>query len=214
MPDTKFILAKKIGSSHIFDKSGQFIPTTVLEAGPCLVTQIKSKDKDGYDSVQLSFGQKKRLNKPQEGHLKKIKSEKLEVKNFSKWLREFRISEEYIKEKSLKVGDKITVDNFKEGDKVSATGFAKGKGFQGVIRRHNFSRGPESHGSDHHREPGSIGSMFPQRVVKGTKLPGRMGVRRVTTKNLEVVKIDSSHNLLCIKGAVAGPKQGLILIKA
>lgn len=206
MNEIKFILGKKLGQSQIFSQNGQTIPITIMEAGPCLVTQVKSKEKDGYNAAQIGFGESKKIKKPQKGHLKKVKNENI------KWLKEFRIFAK-VEEKSLKIGDKIKVDIFKEGDKVSVSGISKGKGFQGVVKRHGFSTGPASHGSDHHREPGSIGSMFPQHVVKGRKLPGRMGGTKVTIKNLEVVKVDGNRNIICIKGAVPGPKNELLLIK-
>jgi len=207
----KSILGQKIGMSQIFNKEGKAIPVTVIKAGPCLVTQIRSKEKDGYDAVQLGFGKAKKLNKPQKGHLKKIKNSKLKIEDYTRWLREVRIKGDQKEE--LKIGDEITVDIFKEGDKVVVSGISKGKGFQGVIKRHGFSRGPASHGSDHHREPGSIGSMFPQRVVKGRKLPGRTGGQKVSIKNLEIVKVDKENNLLLIKGAVPGGKNNLLIIR-
>ncbi len=206
MNEIKFILGKKLGQSQIFSQNGQTIPITIVEAGPCLVTQVKSKEKDGYNAAQIGFGKSKKIKKPQKGHLKKVKNENI------KWLKEFRIPTK-VKDKSLKIGDEIKIDIFKEGDKVSVSGISKGKGFQGVVKRHGFSTGPASHGSDHHREPGSIGSMFPQHVVKGRKLPGRMGGTKVTIKNLEVVKVDGVRNIICIKGAVPGPKNELLLIK-
>jgi len=209
----KFILGKKIGLTHIFDQEGNFIPVTVIEAGPCLVTQIKSKDKDGYYAIQLAFGEKKKVNKPQRGHLKKFLKNKEEIKKFARYLKEFKINEKEMEKISIKEGDYIKVNVLKEGELVDVVGFTKGRGFQGVIKRHRFQRGPTSHGSDHHREPGSIGSMFPQRVVKGRKLPGRMGVRRVTVKNLKVVKIEPEKNIICLSGPVPGPKNNLVLIR-
>jgi large subunit ribosomal protein L3 len=209
---TKFILSKKIGMGQVFNEEGNYVPVTLLEAGPCTVIQIKSEDNEGYDAVQFGFGEIKKLKKPQEGHLKKVSAfakATADKQSFSKWLREFKIGKP-----ELKLGDVITVDIFKAGDKVDISGISKGKGFSGVIKRHGFSRGPASHGSDHHREPGSIGSMFPQRVVKGRKLPGRMGRKTVTIRNLKVIKVDSSRNLLCVAGAVPGAKNELLLIRS
>src|SRR3972149_2887258 len=191
----KAILGKKVGMTHIFDEKGNMIPVTVVEAGPCVVTQIKTDEKEGYEAIQIGFGEAKHLKKPQEGHLKKFKIKNLKLKN----LQEIRSDEK------LNLGDQITVNVFKEGDIVQVEGVSKGKGFAGVIKRHNFHRGPMSHGSHHHRSPGSIGSMFPQHVFKGTKLPGRMGHDKVTTKGLKIVNIDAENNLLAIKGAVPGP---------
>jgi len=215
----KIILGKKIGMTRIFDKEGNFLPVTLVEAGPCIVTQLKSQERDGYQAVQIGFGEDKKMNKPKTGHLKKSGGR-------CKWLREFRTDqdkrktaksdsgEESSNTDALKVGDKITVDVFKPGDIVQVRGISKGKGFAGVIKRHGFSRGPETHGSDHHRAPGSIGSMYPQRVFKGKKMPGRMGGDYVTVKGLEVVEVKAEKNLLAVKGAVPGPRGSLLEIKA
>jgi len=204
----KAILGEKLGMSQIFDKDGKPIPVTVVKAGPCYVTDIKTLKDDGYEAVQLGFGQAKRLKKPEEGRLKKAK-----IKEKLKYFREFKI-EDIEALKTLKLGEKIDVSVFQAGDKVMVSGISKGKGFAGVIKRHGFSRGPETHGSDHHRQPGSIGSMFPQRVIKGRKMPGHMGVERVTVKGLKVVKVLPETNTLLIKGAIPGPKKGLIEIRA
>ncbi len=197
----KFILGKKIGMSQIF-QDDRAIPVTLVEAGPCCVTQIKTEEDDGYKAVQVGFGETKKLKKPQVGHLRKI------GRNL-KYLVEFRISEpgEY------KVGDQIDVSKFEVGDKVDVSGISKGRGFSGVIKRWGFSRGPMSHGSRHHRKPGSIGSMFPQRVVPGRKLPGRYGTRRVTLKNLKVMEVLKDKNVLVLAGAVPGPVGSLLEIK-
>lgn len=198
----KAILAEKKEMTHVFREDGQVVPVTALLATPNIVTQVKSEDKDGYNAVQLGFGEKKNHNKPLKGHLKKSGAK-------SKKLMEVRVN----KVDSYKVGDKITVDIFEEGDIVDVQGVSKGKGFAGVIKRHNFHRGPMSHGSHHHRAPGSIGAMFPQHVFKGKKLPGRMGAEKVTIKNLEVIRIIPEENLILIKGAIPGPKKGVVLIK-
>jgi len=179
-----------------------------VKAGPCYITGIRTQKKDGYEAIQLGFGQAKRLKKPEEGRLKRFK-----IKEKLKYFREFKIKDvEALK--TLKLGDKINASVFQEGDKVIISGTSKGKGFAGVIKRYGFSRGPETHGSDHHRKPGSIGSMFPQRVIKGRKMPGHMGAERITVKGLKVVKVLPETNTLLIKGAIPGPKKGLIEIRS
>ena len=210
----KFIIGKKLGSSQIFN-GAEVVPITVIEAGPCAITQIKTKEKDGYDALQLGFGSKKKLNKPLTGHLKKlgkfswlreIRAEKIEIKSDDK------TEEKEIKE--LKLGDKIDVGIFKEGDRVKISGLSKSKGFQGVVKRHGFHGAPASHGTKHNlRAPGSIGPTYPERVIKGRKMGGRMGGERVTVKNLKVVKVDSLNNILAIKGAVPGKRGTLLEIK-
>lgn len=219
----KAILGKKIGMTRTFDKRGNAVPVTVIEATPNVITQIKTQKKDGYEAIQIGFGHAKKLAKPQIGHLKAIK-ENLKYLREVSVLGKKKVSDEAILEvgselsdkegsQGVKVGDKIFVDIFSVGDKVEAIGISKGKGFAGVIKRHNFKRGPMSHGSHHHRSPGSIGSMFPQHVFKGTKLPGRMGSDQVTVKNLKIVLIDKENNLLVIKGAIPGPQKGLVVIR-
>lgn len=202
----KGILGKKVGMTQVFDDDGNVIPVTVIEAGPVKVVQKKTLEKDGYQAIQVGFEDKKpnRVNKPEKGHFDKAGVE------YKKYLREFRLDDV----DGYEVGQEIKVDVFKPGDKVDVTGISKGKGFQGVIKRWNQRRGPMSHGSKYHRGVGSMGgSSFPSRTFKGKKLPGRMGGRRVTVLNLEVVKVDSEHNLLLVKGAVPGPKGGLLIIK-
>lgn len=199
----KFILGRKLGNQQIFEK-GKAIPVTVIEAGPCWITQVKTKEKDGYSAVQLGFGESKKITKPLKEHLKKAK-----ISKNLKYFAECKIAEE-----KLKLGEKITVGIFQPGDIVKITGTSKGKGFAGVIKRHGFHRGPESHGSDHHRRPGSIGaSSAPSRVFKGKKMPGRTGGKTVTVKNLRVTKVDPENNLLLVSGAVPGPKKGLVKIQ-
>ena len=177
----KFILGKKLGMSQIFDKEGKVTPVTLIEAGPCRVTQVKTLQRDGYEAVQISFKEKRR---------------------------EFGDGE-------YKVGEEITVSVFEEGDKVKISGISKGKGFQGAVKRWGFSGRNATHGVKHeHRTLGSVGSSFPQRVLKGKKMPGRMGAKRVTVKNLEIVKIDKDNNLLAVKGAVPGPRGALLEIIA
>lgn len=209
----KAIIGKKLGMTHLFDDRGNIIPVTVIEAGPCTVTQVKTADLDGYEAVQLGFGVSKRLNKPEEGHLKKAKAA-------SKVLKEFRTEDEVATEgeevtglAGLKLGDTISVDQFAEGDVVAVTGTSKGKGFAGTIKRHNFHRGPKTHGSHNYRAPGSIGSMYPQHVVKGRKMAGHMGVEKVTVKNLKVIKVDMENNTIAIKGAIPGPNKSVVVVR-
>ena len=195
----KFILAKKIGMSQIFGENGEVIPVTLVEAGPCTVLQTKTEEKDGYKAVQIGF---EKIQKP-----KKVK----------KTMRgkEFRYIREFIPEDDLKEGDKIDVSIFNEGDKVKVSGISKGKGFQGAVKRWGFSGRGASHGVKHEaRTLGSVGSAFPQRVIKGRKMPGRTGFRKVTVKNLEIVKVDKENNILAIKGAVPGARGSLLEIKS
>ena len=201
----KAILGKKIGMTQIFDEKGRAIPVTVVEAGPCTVVQVKTKDADGYEAIQLGFGEvkEKKLIKPVKGHFTKASVTP------KKHLREFRLEEI-----SYKVGDEIKADIFSEGEAVDVTGTSKGKGFQGVIKRHGQSRGPMGHGSMYHRRPGSMGSTStPGRVYKGKNLPGHMGVETVTVQNLEIVKVDLDKNVLLIKGSVPGNKGAILKIR-
>ena len=192
-------------------REDKVIPVTLIESGPNFVTQIKTKDRDNYSEIQVGFGTKKEKNikKPQRGHLAKIKSSKLKNQNL-RWLREFRVEN-----LESKPGDEINVSIFAPGDKVNVVAISKGKGFQGVVKRHGFHGGPKSHGQkDRHRAPGSIGSSFPEHVFKGKRMAGRMGGDRVTVKNLEVVEVDSENNLIALKGAVPGRRGTLIMIKS
>ena len=203
----KGIIAKKIGMTQIFDESGKVIPVTVVEAGPCVVAQIKTVETDGYNAVQLGFGDVKesKLNRPERGHFKKANVA------LKKHLREFRLDSL----EGIKVGDEIKADTFEAGEKVDIQGKTKGKGFQGVIKRHGQSRGPMGHGSMYHRRPGSMGSTStPGRVFKGKKLPGHMGVQTVTIQNLDVVRVDMDKNVILIKGSVPGPKGAILKIKS
>ncbi len=203
----KFILGRKIGMTQVFDENGSVIPVTVIEAGPCTVLQKKTIETDGYNAVKVGFADanEKRLNKPDKGQFAKIKVAP------KKYIREFR-TEELDK---YEVGQEIKVtDMFENGDKVDVTGISKGKGFAGVIKRHGQARGKETHGSMYHRRVGSMGANTnPARVFKGKKLPGHMGVERVTIQNLDVVRVDAERNLLLVKGAVPGAKGGLLMIK-
>ena len=185
--------------SQIFNKEGRAVPVTVIEAGPCFVVQVKDEKKDDYQAVQIGFEK-----------IKEKKVKKTQNKKPYRYLREY-----FIKEDELKVGDKIIVDIFKEGDIVKVSGISKGKGFQGVVKRHGFSGGPATHGHRHVlRAPGSIGSAFPQKVFKGKKMPGRAGGERISVSNLKVVSVDSKDNILAIKGAIPGPNGGLLEIKS
>jgi len=198
--------------SQVFDENGRVIPVTLVEAGPCFITQIKTKEKDGYEAIQVGFGKKKlkNISKSLKGHLEKSQISNLKSQNSgTRYLREFRIEKP-----ELKLGDEITVDVFKEGDEVKVSGISKGKGFQGVVKRHGFKGGPASHGTKHTlRAPGSIGSSFPERVWKGKKMAGRMGSDRVTIKGLKIIKVNKENNLLAIKGAVPGRKGTLLEVR-
>ena len=197
------IVGKKLGMSQIFTDNGKAEAVTAIEAGPCTVIQVKTKDKEKYDAVQLGFGEAKRVNSPQRGHLN-------ELGQF-RYLREFRVDDT----EGIQVGDKVDVSMFEAGDLVDVTGISKSKGFAGVVKRHHFAGGPKTHGqSDRHRHPGSIGaSATPSRVLKGMRMAGHMGNDRVTARHLEVFQADPERNLLLVKGAVPGSRNGLLLIK-
>ena len=202
----KNILGKKVGMTQLFTEEGVVIPVTVIEAGPVAVIQKKTVDTDGYNAIQVAFEGKKahRLNKPEKGHFDKAGVE------YKKYVREFTVENA----EEFEIGQELKADIFEAGDMVDVIGVSKGKGTQGTIKRHNHSRGPESHGSKHHRVSGArSAAAYPGRVFKGNKGMGRMGAERVTVQNLEVVKVDTERNLLLIKGAVPGPKGGLITIK-
>jgi large subunit ribosomal protein L3 len=203
------ILGRKVGMTQLFTEEGERVPVTVIEAGPCAVTAVREAERDGYRAVQLAFGEAKpsRLGKPRMGHLKRAGAGPL------RHLVEFRMAA--ADERELKVGDEIRVaDVFEKGQRVKVSGRSKGKGFQGTIRRHNFSRGPVSHGSHNIRAPGSIGaSATPSRVIKGVRMPGQMGNRRVTQRGLEVVDVDSDRNLLILRGSVPGPEGTLVEVR-
>jgi len=202
----KAILATKVGMTQIFNEDGQLIPVTVLQAGPCVVTQVKTEENDGYASVQVGYGdiREKLVNKPEKGHFDKAG---VAVKRFVKEFR-FENAAEYA------VGQEIKADIFAAGDKVDATAISKGKGFQGAIKRLGQSRGPMAHGSKFHRHQGSNGSATtPGRVFKGKGMPGHMGSKRITIQNLEVVRVDVENNVILVKGAVPGPKKSLVTLK-
>ena len=203
----KALIGRKIGMTQIFDEKGNVIPVTAIEVGPCTVTQIKTVEQDGYQAVQLGFGEVKetKLNKPELG---KFRKSKLTPK---KHLREFRLDSI----EGMNVGDELNADVFEVGDKVDIQGTSKGKGFQGVIKRHGQHRGPMGHGSMYHRRPGSMGSTStPGRVYPGKKLPGHMGVETVTIQNLEVVKVDTDKNVILVKGSVPGAKKSILKVKS
>lgn len=197
------IIGRKLGMTQVFKGNGEAEAVTAVEAGPCTVIQIKTAEKEGYNAVQLGFGETKQPNSPQKGHLKGLGQ--------FRYLREFRVAD--IEETS--VGDRIDVTLFESGDLVDVTGVSKGKGFAGVVKRYHFAGGPKTHGqSDRHRAPGSIGATTsPGRVFKGQRMAGHMGNERVTARNLEVVSTDADHNLLLLKGAVPGSRNGLLLIR-
>lgn len=202
----KAILATKVGMTQIFNEDGVVIPVTVLQAGPCVVTQVKTQDNDGYSAVQVGFGDKreKLVNKPMKGQFDKAGV------SYKRFLKEFKLEGA----ESYELGQEIKADIFGAGDKIDATAISKGKGFQGAIKRHNQSRGPMTHGSKYHRHAGSNGAASdPSKVFKGKKMPGHMGNKQITIQNLEIVSVDVENNLLLVKGSVPGPKKSLVTIK-
>ena len=201
---TNGLLGKKLGMTQVFDDQGRMTPVTVIEAGPCRVAQVKTRERDGYEAVQLTFGETKerKLTKAAVGHLKKAQLAP------SRWLKEFK------KLGDVQVGQTVKADVFQKGEWVDVEGVSKGKGFQGVIKRHNYSGGPETHGHMFHRAPGSIGSSsYPSRVWKGKALPGHMGSERVTVQRLKVVDARPDENLLFVSGAVPGARGGLLVVR-
>jgi large subunit ribosomal protein L3 len=201
---SKGVLGKKVGMTGVFSSQGKLIPVTVVKAGPCVVTQIKTRTTDGYDAVQLGFGDhKKKVNKPLEGHLKKSGGQIFD------FFREFTVENP----DNFRLGQAINVDIFKVGELVNVTGTSKGRGFSGVIKRHGFHGGKKTHGSHSHRIPGSIGcSAWPAKVIKGKKMPGQYGNKRKTVKNLEIVDLRPDENLILLKGAIPGSSLGIIEI--
>ncbi len=200
------ILAKKLGMTQVFQEDGSVARVTVLEAGPCPVTAIRSQERDGYDALQLAFGQskEKHLTKAELGHLQKADAPPM------RHLAEFRGEAG-----ELQLGETVTVESFEVGGRVKISGTSKGKGFQGTIKRHNFASGPKSHGSHNKRAPGSIGaSAWPARVMKGIRGPGQMGNKRVTQKGLEIVSVDPKENLLLVRGSVPGPRGGVVEVRS
>jgi large subunit ribosomal protein L3 len=199
----KALIGRKIGMTQIIDEQGTVIPITVLQAGPCVITSIKSIESDGYNSIQLGFEIDKKASKPQ---LKQYKK----VKEAPKVIREFRTLTD---EHELAAGTTLNVESFEVGDLVTVRGTSKGKGFAGTVKRHNFNTGPKSHGSSNYRKPGSIGSMYPQKVMKGKKMAGQMGSAKTTVKNQTVALIDPKHNLIGVHGNVPGPRKSLVTIE-
>ncbi len=203
----KNMLGKKVGMTQIFKEDGTLVPVTVIEAGPLFVVQKKTVEKDGYNAIQVGFGdvKEKRMTKPAKGHFDKANVA------YRKFLREFKVENP----DEFEIGQEIKADVFSVGDMVDVTGSSKGKGTAGVIKRHGFGRGRETHGSKFHRMPGGMSAgTYPGRVFKGHRMMGRMGNERVTVQNLEVVRVDAEKNLILVKGAVPGPKKGLVSIKA
>jgi large subunit ribosomal protein L3 len=199
----KALLGTKIGMTQLLQEDGVAIPVTLIQAGPCTVTQVKSVEHDGYNAVQFGFGEGKNLSNATKGHVAASKAS-------PKHLREVRVDE---LTDEMAVGNKLDVTQFEVGDHVDVTGTSKGKGFAGNIKRHNFNAGPRTHGANaYSRKPGSIGSMYPQKVFKGKRMAGRMGAEQVTVKNLAVALIDTERNLIGLKGAVPGPRRGLVMI--
>ncbi len=199
----KALLGTKIGMTQIISEDGRAVPVTLIQAGPVTVTQVKTVEADGYNAVQVAYGEGKNLSKAVAGHVKTAKVT-------PKYIREFRVD---TLPEDLKVGDVIDVTKFELGDMVDATGTSKGKGFAGTVKRHNFNTSKSTHGGNGYvRKPGSIGSMYPQKIFKGKRMAGRMGHERVTVKNLEVAYVDAASNLIGLKGAVPGPKKGLIIL--
>ena len=202
----KAIIGKKLGMTQLFDNNGNVVPVTVIEAGPCVISQKKTTENDGYEAVQIGYGDLKasKVNKPMKGHFAKADAAPKKV------IREFRL--ENIND--YNVGDIIKADVFAEGDKVDVTGTSKGKGYAGVIKRWNFGRLKETHGTGPvHRHGGSLGVIDPARVFKGKKMAGHLGAERVTVQNLDVVKIDAENNIIAVKGAIPGPKGGIVVLK-
>ena len=204
---TKGILGKKVGMTQVFTEGGELVPVTVIEAKPNVVLQVKTVETDGYNAVQLGFDDKRNVlsNQPGQGHVKKADTS---PKRFIREIRDAELGD-------VEVGSEITVETFKQGDIIDVTGTSKGKGSQGVIKRHNQSRGPETHGSRYHRRPGSMGQAAdPARVFKGKKLPGRMGGQTTTIQNLEIVRVDADKNVILVKGNVPGPKKSMVEIRS
>ncbi|WP_434510610.1 50S ribosomal protein L3 [Desulfitobacterium sp. AusDCA] len=198
------ILGKKVGMTQVFTEEGKLIPVTVVEAGPCFVVQKKTVATDGYNAIQVGFNElrEKLSNKPAKGHFQKADLKPL------RWVREFRVENV----EAYEVGQEIKADVFTAGDAVDVVGVSKGKGFQGMIKRHHGQRGPMKHGSKYHRRTGSLGAKGPARVFKGRLLPGRMGGDRVTVQNLQIVRVDADKNMILVKGALPGAKKGLLIL--
>jgi len=199
----KALITRKVGMTSIIADDGQLLPITLLSASPCVITQVKTADNDGYTAIQLGFEEAKKVGKAQAGHFKKSGIN-------PKVTREFRVDEI---EEGMETGAKLSTDTFEVGDTVHITGISKGKGFAGTIKRHNFHRGRKTHGGQSYRRPGSIGSMYPQKIFKGKKMAGQMGHEQVTVRNLKVALVDIENQVIGVIGAVPGPRKGIILIK-
>ena len=195
----KAIIGRKIGMTRIYTEEGNAVPVTLVVAEPNTVTQIKTEEKEGYNSVQIALEDKKKINKPQAGHLAKAKIK-------SRVLKEFNLEGEN------QVGSKIDLTLFKKGDLINVTSISKGKGFAGTVKRHHFHLGPKTHGSNNYRQPGSIGSMYPQRVIKGRRMAGHLGSQKSTVKNIKIADINPEQNVLMLNGAVPGPNKGIVYI--
>lgn len=200
----KALIGTKLGMTQVFGRDGIVEQVTLIQAGPCVVTQVKDAERDGYTAVQLGYGAAPRLARPLQGHLKSSGAG-------SRVLREFRTTAE---DGEFELGTTLNASVFEVGDKVQVTGTSKGKGFAGTIKRHNFKRGPKTHGSHNYRQPGSIGAMYPEHVFKGKKMAGQMGAERVTVKNLKVVAVDTEKNLVALSGAVPGPRKGFVMLRS
>ncbi len=199
----KALITRKVGMTSIISEDGTVTAVTLLSASPNVITQVKDVESDGYTAVQVGFETSKKLNKPTLGHVKQSKAT-------PKVIREFRVDEI---DEDMKIGESISADSFVIGDEVTVTGTSKGKGFAGTIKRHNFHRGRKTHGGRSYRRPGSIGSMYPQKIFKGKKMAGQMGAERVTVKNLKVALVDMELNIIGVTGAVPGPRKGIVLVK-
>lgn len=200
----KALITRKVGMTSIISEDGNLLPVTLLSASPCVITQVKTEESDGYKAVQIGFEENSKLSKPQAGHFKTSKSS-------PKIVKEFRIDGE---DNIPVLGDKLTVELFTVGDKVHVTGTSKGKGFTGNIKRHNFKRGRKTHGGKGNiRRPGSIGSMYPQKIFKGKRMAGQSGYEKVTVRNLKIALIDTTSNIIGVLGAVPGPRKGIVMMK-
>ncbi|MEE9269577.1 MAG: 50S ribosomal protein L3 [Candidatus Krumholzibacteria bacterium] len=202
----ELLIGKKLGMTQIFEESGNVIPVSIIQAGPCPIVQVKTPDKDGYSAIQIGFGdvREKRVSKPLKGHFKRGGVTPQRV------LREFRVEDA----SKYKIGDSVGVDSFEGTEKVHVLGVSKGRGFAGVIKRHGFTRGPETHGSHHHRQVGSVGQCaWPARIFKGKKMPGRMGGKNSKVKNLKLVQVDTENNLLYVQGAIPGAVEGFVFVE-
>jgi large subunit ribosomal protein L3 len=215
----KALIGQKVGMTQIFDDEGNVARVTLIQAGPCVVTQVKTMEKDGYNAVQIGYGEAKHQARPQMGHLKAANAN-------AKYLREIRLPELDANEAGvdeevevenndlgLKVGSKLEVTTFEVGDKVQITGTSKGKGFAGTVKRHNFATGPKTHGSHNYRAPGSIGSGYPEHVIKGMRMAGQMGNKRVTVRGVKVILVDAERKILAVRGQVPGPRRGIVVVK-